>query len=324
MLLTPTVKDFYPEQGEDTDDSIFQKKLQIQQFALSQLASMPSLFKDRLTSQHVMLVLNLLVKAAYLKSDNNEIQSSAQFKLFGLVGQLQKVSLQGSGLRKGYCKENELWCMRVNKLANKVMEDADESDDQDQELDIASLAKRHKKYLKFVDKNISQVRAQVAEELSSLSEDSDKEMIIKHKAQIRQLMAVETLFLNLTLLVLVPQAIDNQKLVIETLDDIEELKECYINLGINKVQSSKKAKKADTDELEAKQEAQKVLIDFLTSMLTKPQSFLREVANACFKHFCVECVDEESLWRLLGIVGTANQEAGDFMEGAKEPGEPDD
>ena len=62
-----------------------------------------------------------------------------------------------------------------------------------------------------------------------------------------------------------------------------------------------------------------MLIDFLTSMLTKPQSFLREVANTCFKHFCVKCVDETNLWRLLGIVGTANKEADDFMMGDQDP-----
>lgn len=117
---------------------------------------------------------------------------------------------------------------------------------------------------------------------------------------------------------LVPQALNDQTIVMETLEDIEELKECFGNLGIDKVQTGKKAKKTEEEEA-AQKEAQSVLIDFLTSMLTKPQSFLREVANTCFKHFCVKCVDEENLWRLLGIVGTANKEAGDFMEGDKDP-----
>ena len=49
-------------------------------------------------------------------------------------------------------------------------------------------------------------------------------------------------------------------------------------------------------------------------MLAKPQSFLREAANMCFKNFCVDCIDEASLARLLGIVSTANKEAGEFME----------
>ena len=39
------------------------------------------------------------------------------------------------------------------------------------------------------------------------------------------------------------------------------------------------------------------------------------MVNNCFKHFCVEAVDGSGLERLLGIVGTRNQEAGDFMDG---------
>jgi len=101
------------------------------------------------------------------------------------------------------------------------------------------------------------------------------------------------------------------------LEDIEELKECYQNLGIDKVgpKKAKKAKVVDEDAEEAQAEARSVLVDFLTSQLTKPQSFLRDVANSCFKHFCAECVDQQNLERLLGIVATPNQEAGEFMQG---------
>lgn len=134
LLSSPNVKEFYPEEGtgsnvdEREKESILQKQQQIQQFALTQLSSIPQIFKDNLTSQHIMLVLNLLVKTAYLRSETTEMQSSAQFKLFALVGQLSKISLPGSGLRKGYCKANELWCMRVNKLANKVVADGGEDE----------------------------------------------------------------------------------------------------------------------------------------------------------------------------------------------------
>lgn len=79
MLSAPNAKEFYPEEStdapnEDRDqDSTLQKQLTIQQFALAQLASMPVFFKNTLSSQHVMLVLNLLVKTAYLQTENNEI-----------------------------------------------------------------------------------------------------------------------------------------------------------------------------------------------------------------------------------------------------------
>jgi len=45
--------------------------------------------------------------------------------------------------------------MRVNKLANKVVVDNEEEEEGEQELDVSSLAKRHKKYLKYVEKKIS-------------------------------------------------------------------------------------------------------------------------------------------------------------------------
>ena len=61
-----------------------------------------------------------------------------------------------------------------------------------------------------------------------------------------------------------------------------------------------------------------MLVDFLTSMLTKPQSFLREVANTCFKHFSPSFLDEDSLTRLLAIISTPNEAAGDFMDGEAE------
>mgnify|MGYP006117906155 CR=1 FL=1 len=58
-------------------------------------------------------------------------------------------------------------------------------------------------------------------------------------------------------------------------------------------------------------------------MLTKPQSFLREVANTCFKFFCVDCVNDANLMSLLTIVSTANAEADDIMD-ADGKGQEDD
>lgn len=61
-------------------------------------------------------------------------------------------------------------------------------------------------------------------------------------------------------------------------------------------------------------------MDFLISMLTKPQSFLREVANTCFQHFSTNCLDDNGLERLLAIVATPNNEAGNFMDGEHQNG----
>jgi DNA polymerase phi len=51
---------------------------------------------------------------------------------------------------------------------------------------------------------------------------------------------------------------------------------------------SKKKGNTSTPNLEERQEALAVLTDFLISLLTKPQSFLRDVANFTFKQFCTE------------------------------------
>lgn len=108
-----------------------------------------------------MLVLNLLVRVAYLEKQNAELQKSAQFKLFTLISQLQKTTLPD--LKRGHCKENELWVMRVNKLTNKIMNDhMDETKEMDSEFDVNSLVKRHKKYIKNVEKTISCSRSEVA------------------------------------------------------------------------------------------------------------------------------------------------------------------
>ena len=45
---------------------------------------------------------------------------------------------------------------------------------------------------------------------------------------------------------------------------------------------------------------------------------MREVANLCFKNFCVNSLDSDSLLRLLTIVSTPNQQAGEFMQGGQE------
>jgi len=45
---------------------------------------------------------------------------------------------------------------------------------------------------------------------------------------------------------------------------------------------------------------------------------LREVANLCFKNFCVNSLDTDSLVRLLTIVSTPNLQAGEFMQGNQE------
>ena len=85
---------------------------------------MLSLFRSEsngLTTAHIMMCLNILAQHAFLPSENTDLQSNAQFKLFSMISQLHKFKIAGSPLRKGYCKEDELWIMRVTKLISKML-----------------------------------------------------------------------------------------------------------------------------------------------------------------------------------------------------------
>jgi hypothetical protein len=60
--------------------------------------------------------------------------------------------------------------MRVNKLTNKIMTDhMEDVTEQESEFDVNSLVKRHKKYIKNVEKSISNSRNEVAKALAKLN-----------------------------------------------------------------------------------------------------------------------------------------------------------
>lgn len=160
----------------------------------------------------------------------------AQSKLFTLLGLIQKARLPGSNLKKGFCKENELWIARANKLIYKIVkeegeEGGDDNAEEDQ-FDIAGLCKLHKRNTKFVEKEVTAARLAVSAKLSKLKDDDNKEWVLRLKEQVRRLITMETLFLTLCPLVLIPQAGKDSELIASTLEELEELKECYSNLGL--------------------------------------------------------------------------------------------
>lgn len=71
--------------------------------------------------------------------------------------------------------------MRVNKLANKVINDYISQINIESDFDLPSLLKRHKKYIKHVEKSMSTIRGDVVESLSKLNIDKDKEAILRLK-----------------------------------------------------------------------------------------------------------------------------------------------
>lgn len=78
--------------------------------------------------------------------------------------------------------------------------------------------------------------------------------------------------------------------------------------------SNKKQKKEETSE------AAQVLVDFLTSLLTRQQAFLREVANSLFQLVAMD-ISVESLENLFDIITTNDAEAQRNL--VNDPEEPD-
>jgi DNA polymerase phi len=168
------------------------------------------------------------------------------------------------------------------------------------------MVKGHSECLTFIKENISAARLRSQKRIQS---SQTQEIAIREKQTFKRLIAFELLFNNLALLLMIPE------MFAEVENDLEELKQCFTNLGLTSQQSegkrSKKGGKGGENHLPAnpqRSEALDVLVDFLISLLTKPQSFLRDIANFTFKQFCTE-VSPKALANLVQIVQTPNIEA---------------
>ena len=95
--------------------------------------------------------------------------------------------------------------------------------------------------------------------------------------------------------------------------EIEELKIVFQKLGLASSDEQGKRSKKKTDQTEALD----ILVDFLISLLTKPQSFLRDIANFTFKQFCTQ-ISPKALSNLAGIIQTPNSEANKMLFGEDE------
>lgn len=129
------------------------------------------------------------------------------------------------------------------------------------------------------------------------------------------------LFNNLALLLLQPDMFE------EIENDIDELKICFQKLGITTSdqsgKSSKKKSKATPTKSAEKEEALNVLFDFLIALLTKPQSFLRDVANFTFKQFCSQ-ISPKALVNMIEIVHTPNVDANKMLFDEEDMDDSDD
>ena len=110
-----------------------------------------------------MIALNLLVKSSYLASSTEKLEGTqeAQYKLFYMVGLLSKYIVNDG--KKGCCKDSALWCMRVNKLVNKMVKEGTQGEEEEQgeTMDLESLSKMHKKNIKYAEKNMQAIREDI-------------------------------------------------------------------------------------------------------------------------------------------------------------------
>jgi hypothetical protein len=173
------------------------------------------------------------------------------------------------------------------------------------------MTKKHTEVLEFIKENVSKHRQRAMK----VSEDESKpeEVRLREKVHYKRVLAFELLLNNLALLLMIPEMFE------EVCENIEEIQICFVKLGLansEEAEGKRSKKKGTTSTLnkEERDEALSVLTDFLISLLTKPQSFLRDVANFTFKQFCTE-VPAASLQNLLKIVQTPNIEANQMLFG---------
>ena len=102
VIEKPDLNTFYPlTEQEDKEielalkQTASQKTSQIKLYGLKQLSLILVLFKDTVTTTHIMISLNILTMQGFLPGQEAEVQASAQFKMFSLVGNLHRFSVSG-------------------------------------------------------------------------------------------------------------------------------------------------------------------------------------------------------------------------------------
>lgn len=181
--------------------------------------------------------------------------------------------------------EGELWLLEVNEHVQRLGAKK-----------TTALVKAHGECLKFVKEHITVHRLKSMKRITEVAKNEEQEL--REKQRFKRLLAFELLFHNLALLLMIPEMFE------EIESDLEELKLCFGKLGLTTTaeKGSKRAKKEKKSENpEERQEALNVLFDLLIALLTKPQSFLREIANFTFKQMCTE-IPPTALAHLIEIV----------------------
>lgn len=151
--------------------------------------------------------------------------------------------MQKSGLKDS---SGKLWLHHVNSKVNSLLKKKEET---------SSLAHHHKKVLKFVTKKVTPKRIDLTEQVSAISDKSDKKFFVLDVERKRAL-AFEILLLSLSLVLCIPDDVDQ---ITETLQQIEELQECFGNMRLGESGKPKESASA------TRKEAFTILFDILVA-----------------------------------------------------------
>lgn len=197
-----------------------------------------------------------------------------------MVEMLQKIKCGEKMVAKKSFVEgsDKLWLSVANAKIHNLIKENEET---------MTVSQQQKRVLKFVKTEVTPLRVKLFAKVATESILQTKIML---ETQAKQTLALEKLLLSLTLTLCVP-GVDVRDLT-ETLEQIEDLMECFTQLKISGHQDAaghssknprKKAKTETTASSEQRKKALDVLFDLLIAQLTKSQSFLREMANYVFK-----------------------------------------
>ena len=137
---------------------------------------------------------------------------------------MQKLKIEGC--RKGFINKDEdrLWLLEVNLKVHKLVK-ADDSTSQ--------IAAHHRKVLKFVKKEVTAKRHELYAQLQG---EKNEERKIKLEIEAKRALAFEKMILSFALVLCLPDEIEQ---ITDTLNQIEELMQCFKNLHLGEVASKK-------------------------------------------------------------------------------------
>ena len=154
-----------------------------------------------------------------------------------MIEQLQKLKFgTGDNVKKGFVEGSEkLWLSVANAKIHNLIKGVDQQ---------GSIAKQQKRVLKFVKTQVTPQRIRLFNDAKS---EGALQARLERETQAKQALALEKLLLSLTLTMCVPGA-DVRDLT-DTLEQIEDLMECFRQLDLDKIQPAASSKKKPKKEI---------------------------------------------------------------------------